>query len=885
MECDRVNASAPCLPMMPIRIAFSAQVPVANAREIILTDSSGRQYAPSGLDDLGDAAARGLGVGGPSPKRSNIAVKVGDKVLVDATPSPPLTEGLSFAGPFPERGKLSLRLGAKLVDDVGRRPANLDRFPLAIPLDDYPPLIKFSGEFGILEATTGGVLPVTLRNVERPVSGRRAGMAPNRGIPGESKRIDRDADIAEWMRRVETAAEWHGEWERSDRENEPAHWRELTGSTSVFADDEATEPFTVPRLTSERGFEVVGIPLKQTGFYVVELASPRLGAALLGVPRPRFVSTAALVTNLSVHFKWGRESSRVWVTALDTGRPVRGAAIRISGWCTGDELWNGVTDADGIAGINETLGDPHANEGCHSWTPQPLMVSARLDGDMSFTVSAWQRGIEPNDFRMPAGWGGEAATYTARTVFDRTLLRAGETVSMKHFFRQRVSSGLRIPAETRWPTKLVLQHEGSGQRYDLPIRFDASGVAESSWVIPADAKLGSYRVSLEGAPDSRAYGSGEFRVEQYRVPTMKAVVQAPAAPVIDARSVSLDLFVGYLSGGAAAGAPVRLRTLVEPRTPSFRDYADFQFGGGDVKEGIAEADGEDLLTWLHGLRFGAYAANNEHGEAATVQPITLDENGAARATVALPKIDASKSLIAELEYADANGELLTASTRVPLWPAAVSLGIRVEGWAGTREELKFKVAAVDPGGKALAGRSIQVDLFERRNYSYRKRLIGGFYAYENKVDVRRLEAECSGRTNAHGLLDCKVEPGISGEVVIRARAEDDGGHTALASTTGVGRRRRGLVVRAWQRGPHGRTARAERIRTWRQGAVPGAHAVPFGDRARDGRARGRDRQLRDATVGARARHRGAGQGRLCAEYLCLRAGGARTRLRLAGVAR
>jgi len=55
---------------------------------------------------------------------------------------------------------------------------------------------------------------------------------------------------------------------------------------------------------------VVGIPLKKPGLYVVELESAILGASLLDPPRPMFVPTAALVTNLSVHFKWAE--SRHW---------------------------------------------------------------------------------------------------------------------------------------------------------------------------------------------------------------------------------------------------------------------------------------------------------------------------------------------------------------------------------------------------------------------------------------------------------------------------------------------------------------------------------------------------------------------------------------------
>ena len=58
--------------------------------------------------------------------------------------------------------------------------------------------------------------------------------------------------------------------------------------------------------------EVVGIPLTAKGFHVVEIASPELGAALLGRKATRYVASAALVTNMAVHFKWGRDGSLAW---------------------------------------------------------------------------------------------------------------------------------------------------------------------------------------------------------------------------------------------------------------------------------------------------------------------------------------------------------------------------------------------------------------------------------------------------------------------------------------------------------------------------------------------------------------------------------------------
>jgi len=760
MECERVNANAPCLPMRPVRIAFSAPVPRELAHRIKVTDASGRSYAPA----------------------------------KDAE-SAPLVEGLRFDGPFPERGRLTIALGEALRDDSGRAAENADRFPLEVPFDEYPPLVKFSGTFGILETATGGVLPVTVRNVEPQIVGRRAALLLEKGVPGQTLRIGQDRDIVSWLKRVDATIAQRGDWQPAVGD-EPPSWHELTGSESVFTESDQTSDLKLPVSANGQTFEVIGIPLREPGFYIVELASPRLGQALLGENRPRYVTSSALVTNMAVHFKWGRESSRVWVTALDTGRPVRAAQLRISGYCTGRTLWEGNTNEDGLAEVSSTFGAPHGSGGCNQWSPEPLMVSARLDGDMSFALSSWQNGISPSEFNARFGWQGERGTYLAHTVFDRTLLRAGETVSMKHFFRQHVPAGLQIPPthqrepehppQALIPHEVVLTHSGSGQTYRLAVTFDAAGIAETRWAIPQDARLGVYQVALvrDEKDGTSALQSGDFRVEQYRVPTMRAVIQPPSRPLVRPGDVTLDLFVSYLSGGGASRAPVRLRTMLEPRTPGFRDYPDFTFAGEDVREGISTPDQRDDDEWWYASRFGHDRPDgSDTATPAQVQPLVLDEQGAVRATVKLPAVDQPRTLVAELEYDDANGERLTTATRVPLWPAALSLGIRTDGWVATQDDLRFKVVAVDSAGKPIASRRIAVDVFKRDTYSYRTRLIGGFYAYESKVEVKRLPVSCEGRSNAQGLLSCRIEPAVSGEIVLRARAKDDAGNVAATSTT------------------------------------------------------------------------------------------------------
>jgi hypothetical protein len=142
-------------------------------------------------------------------------------------------------------------------------------------------------------------------------------------------------------------------------------WREDTGSQSVFSASDATRKFSLNKPSGKKAFEVVGIPLKAPGVYVVEIESRMLGRSLLGRDQVRYVATAALVTDLAVHFKWGRENSIAWVTRLHDGAPVAGASVVIVNYCSGGELWRGTTHPDGIATVPKSLGAPHSNANCY----------------------------------------------------------------------------------------------------------------------------------------------------------------------------------------------------------------------------------------------------------------------------------------------------------------------------------------------------------------------------------------------------------------------------------------------------------------------------------------------------------------------------------------
>ena len=272
---------------------------------------------------------------------------------------------------------------------------------------------------------------------------------------------------------------------------------------------------------------------------------------------------------------------------------------------------------------------------------------------------------------------------------------------------------------------------------------------------------------------------------------MRARLQPVGTPLVNPADVSIDMTVNYLAGGGAGGLPVKLRTQLEAKSVAFPDFEGYAFAAGDVNEGRDE-EGESTAN------FGEYTfsdpdSDDEDADNAEAKPahgktselsLSLDAAGGARATVknigtGIGDQVTPRDLVAELEYRDPNGETLTAATRVAIWPARVVLGLKPDSWAASKDKLKFTVAAVDVQGRPLAGVRVRTDAFRRVTYSHRRRLIGGFYAYEHGSETTRIGELCEGVSDAHGLVFCEVAAPAAGNLILRAQATDADGNRAV----------------------------------------------------------------------------------------------------------
>lgn len=737
LRCRRKDETQGCDPLGDIRLFFTSYVEAEQTQQITLTDNEGNQRKV-------DAGVSGI--------------------TRHALFRPPFAPNTRFTVDIPE----SLRStdGAALETDTSA---------LEISTGDYPALAKFSGRFGILELEDSPVLPITVRNLEPDLKVQAAenptpkpGIAHRlqemiKGLTGTTLRLapDQSEESAQVRKQIISYMRTTDDYE----DHRVSVFKESSAPNS------AKKSLTIPQPKSKNRTEVIGIPLEEPGFYVVEVASKNLATELLHTekeqPEHMYVATGALVTNMSVHMKKGRENALFWVTQLNTASPVEGATVAVVG-CDGEELWQGTTNKDGVVMTDTPLEAGKCGKGWSDYD-QGLFVFAEKAGDLSFVHSSWQDGI--STWRFAGTYHSSDNRQTpliGHTVLDRSLLRAGETVSMKHFLRRHQGNGIALsPNIDDWKVAEVV-HTGSDKRFTFPLNWSGSGAALTTWDIPKTAKLGTYNIYLKkDAKDSdyQSLLSGSFDVQEFKIPLTKGIVKGPNTHQVRTTTLPLDLSVQYLAGGGVKDMPVQLRTEFKEVRAAFtpKGHPSYRFNQGVPS----------LKPWN--------ALRRTLGQTA----LKLDDKGMAQHIIAdIPSSTKALNVTSEMSYRDPNGNIRTVIHRQTVHPSNLNVGVKAGDWIAKGDALTFSTLVLDLDGKPIANQPVSLDLVKQDYISHRKKLAGGVYGYEHEVKLTPLGQFCTGTTDNQGRFDCTGKTDASGNIYGVAKITDNQGVdvTSHAST-------------------------------------------------------------------------------------------------------
>ncbi len=290
----------------------------------------------------------------------------------------------------------------------------------------------------------------------------------------------------------------------------------------------------------------------------------------------------AQVTRLGVTGKFSPHQNLIVVSELATGTPVAGATVTIRG-DSNRVHWTGQTDAKGRVQTPgwHKLGMEKPNE--YDNPAQYAIVEHR--GDVAFTSSRYDDGMEPYRFDLNYSWRPEAMTETGTVFSDRGLYKTGETVHLKGLLRTKTDADWRSIQDS---VRVLVRSPRDELVLDRRLQPSDLGTFDLAWPVPENASLGDYRVRVGYASDTtrtaeRRYEregivTGSFQVNAFR----RAPFEVTAQTARDAY-VAGDFFEGrvsarYLFGAGMAGQPVSVELERDNRSYSPPGYSGYRFG-------------------------------------------------------------------------------------------------------------------------------------------------------------------------------------------------------------------------------------------------------------------------------------------------------------------
>jgi len=697
MTCERTYASAPCSPFGTISLNFNSDVALEDLKKIKIIHEK-KEYP---LHFTNSTYQRWASF----------------NIKLDASQT------------------YEIHIPASLEDMEGRKLSNSNKFPLTVKTGIYPPLAKFPGPFGVLEANTEMLLPLSVRNIEKVVTLKKTSSV--------IKKLD-PLTIMKWK----SAIDKRQNFSIPDLRDQ-----------SIFNEYKVkTQNETLKYTASENETEVLGLPLKEKGLHIIEVSSPAIAESLLQKTE-FYTSTAVLVTNMAAHLKMSEKNSLVWVTTLDKGEAVSDAEVTLYD-CNGKVLQKGKTNNTGLLLFSKvTLENLNCSNHKEEYSSRIIAVATKGD-DSTFTFSDWTRGIESWRFSLP--WRENTGPIRAHTVFDRPVYKQGEKVHMIHLVRDQSEAGLKYPKEKF--THLLIQHLDTGKDWSLAIKWKDAGTALTYFSLPEEAPQGNYGLSLVtylNGVVAKSIEAGHFTVQAFRIPLMRSDLSFKEQRTDYSEGEELELLghLEFMAGGSGSDTNVTLRTEVVPLTQStyFKDYEGYLFTFGEISD------------------------NKESGTILEKKTLKTDAKGDFSFKFSqIPKSNKVQNLRAEIEYIDPNGAFQTNSLSALIYPHNKLIGFKnPKNVYSTKinEKVSFELLMIDRKKMPLSDENYKIKLYKRINLTNRKKILGGFYTYHNTSKIEDMGEVCAGQTNKKGLAICELSLKAGGDYYLVAKSGDSSGQS------------------------------------------------------------------------------------------------------------
>ena len=493
---------------------------------------------------------------------------------------------------------------------------------------------------------------------------------------------------------------------------------------------------------------------KQYGSVFIELFIPEVEKY------QRFKRVFIQITKMGVTAKFSSENNLIWVTELETSAPIEGALVEIRD-DSNKVFWRGKTDSQGMVSTPgwKALGIKAEKEGMK---PRQWVLVIKGE-DTAFINSDWGRGILPYQFGISYDWGPLPQKFAGFLFTDRGLYRPGEKVYLKGIIREKEKGEWKIPQiKELW---ISVKNSRDEEILKKNITLSSYGSFSLSLILDKNAPSGYYRMQVspfeskeERSKHPESTFGGSFRVEDFRAANFEVSVQTDKKSYIFGESCKIVIEGNYLFGAPMSGEKASWRVRLNPFHFSPPGYKEYFFGPGWWQE-------EDKSQLI------------ESGEG------RLDSSGKIYLKKSLKEIGfkGSANLFLEAEVTDPSRQSIASRTTAIIHRGEYYIGIMPSTTFTTEgKEVKIKVISVDPEGKIVWGKKLQLRVLKREWHYERKPLPGGGWKWVSKKEDK--EKASYQITSQEKPTLCSFSPESTGLYLLEARGEDSRGNKILSGS-------------------------------------------------------------------------------------------------------
>ncbi|MGM9992058.1 MAG: Ig-like domain-containing protein [Candidatus Bruticola sp.] len=413
-------------------------------------------------------------------------------------------------------------------------------------------------------------------------------------------------------------------------------------------------------------------------------------------------------TDLCLTAKFSASQNLIWVTSLDSGKPLPNVNINLYDH-KADCVASAVTDENGVAKLPGWASHSKAEK-----RDMQFMV-ASLGEDRAFinsrgydSLSAAKSGIFVYD-------SSASEEILSSVITDKGIYKAGENLKFKILVRSNKNSRLSVPKQIKNVEYTVTDSNGNAfASGTLPL--SSVGSADASVSIPEETSsgYGSIQFKLSKYEAERLNLYEDIAWKSYRIEDYQPVQSETKVVSSQKMLVAGEKLQGYVEGRFLFGAPMsndkfRYSSTAEKLIYTNDKYPEYTFGND------------------------FYSQDNEEGNLSLASGSgTLDSNGRSKIELSTEgiKYEYPSKLTVDASVVSSSGKEVSCSYQVPVWPLENIVGLNTENFL-IKQNSSFtgKFVVVNKDGQVVKGVPVKFEFICRQWDSVYKAGTGGAYSW------------------------------------------------------------------------------------------------------------------------------------------------------------